>query len=212
MMSAKQLWNNLIVLFSHLVRLQPVHYIPVIQILDKNQNTLSKSKLPYISWHLADAPFLSLLNPLPLSEGDAGSGQPSGSSADPPTWRDPPAEGGAGVRPAQGDAGRCDIRAGGVWGGVWPAVWHPHEGCLRSVHPSKTPGPHQNEHQLKTFLTVLTLLLKISTLQKHLLHLFPTLEMFHWSDKQLPTAWVESENENNSFNVLLGLTCMRKRL
>lgn len=88
-------------------------------------------------------------------EGDASPRQPSGPAADPTAWGDPPAESGAGVPPSQGDAGRCHLRARGVRGRVRPAVRHPNEGRLCSVHASETPRPHQDEHQLQTFLTLL---------------------------------------------------------
>lgn len=98
---------------------------------------------------------LPLPSPLSSSEGDAGAGPQPGPAADPPARGDPPAQGGAGVPPPQGDAGRRHVRAGGVRRGVGPAVRHPPEGGLRPVHSAQTPGPHQDEHQLQTLLTVL---------------------------------------------------------
>ena len=88
-------------------------------------------------------------------EGDAGAGQPPGPAAHPPPHGDPPAEGGAGVPPPQGDAGQGHVRAGGVWRGVRPSLRHPHEGRLRPLHPAQAPGTDQDEHQLATLLAVL---------------------------------------------------------
>lgn len=158
--------------------------------------------------------------PLP-SEGNASSGQPTGPSADPSAGGDPSAQSGASVPPSQGDAGRRNVRAGGVRRGVGPAVWHPHEGCLCSVHPSKASGPHQDEYQLQAFLTVLkTAGLTHATedapspplcLCRHYCYkgLFPL--MAQWGkSKDEPLAAV-NENENvDDFDVCLGMTCMRK--